>query len=215
MNACPLRRMTARTSSRAGYSLVEVLVAMVIMMIVLAGIYTIWFGLQRTYAFTEEDIDAQEQARNAMAEMVDLIRTSRQPDAPPNDSLRYVIVSADANSLVSWTDVDRDVNHDLELVRFRVDTTARTLFRDTSQSGDATFSTGSSVRLVGNWISNNASNPLFVYRDSNGSVLSTPVSDPLEIRTVVIDLRIDIETDKAPIAHRLTSVVQPRNLRTY
>ena len=110
-----------RLRGDGGFTLVELLVAMVLMLVIMAGIYAIWFGLQRTYSFTNDDMTAQEQARTALNEMVEFIRTARQPDPAPSDELAVVIVSADANSLVCWTDVDRDPNHDLELVRFRVD----------------------------------------------------------------------------------------------
>jgi prepilin-type N-terminal cleavage/methylation domain-containing protein len=204
-----------RMAHEKGFSLIELLVAMVLMIVVLGGIYTIWFGLQRSYSFTNDDMMAQEQARTALNEMVEFVRTARQPDPAPSEELDLVIVSADANSLVCWTDTDRDVNHDLELVRFRVDIATRTLYRDDCQTGDITFASAHTVRLVGNWISNTVARPLFSYAAANGSVLATPVADPTQIRQVTIDLRIDVFTDKAPIAHELRSVVQPRNLRQY
>lgn len=198
-----------------GFTLVELLVGMLIMLVVLGAIYTIWFGLQRTYSFTDDDMTAQQEARTALSEMVEFIRTARQPDPAPSEDLALVIVSADANSLVCWTDTDRDVNHDLELVRFRVDEGTRTLYRDDSQTGDPIFGESSSVRMVGKWLSNNADSPLFTYISGNGTTLDTPVLDPTQIRQVVIDLKIDIDTEQAPIAHELRSVVQPRNLRQY
>ncbi len=67
--------------------------------------------------------------------MVEFIRTAREPENVADDNLRMVIVSADSNSLTCWTDIDRDANHDLELVRFRVDSENRTLYRDTSDAG--------------------------------------------------------------------------------
>ncbi|MBC7292790.1 MAG: prepilin-type N-terminal cleavage/methylation domain-containing protein, partial [Thermoleophilia bacterium] len=70
-----------RLGGRRGFALVELLVAMALMLVVLAAIYGVWFGLQRTYSFTNEDLIAQEQARTALGEMVELIRTARQPDA--------------------------------------------------------------------------------------------------------------------------------------
>ena len=132
-----------RLRGDGGFTLVELLVAMVLMLVIMAAIYAIWFGLQRTYSFTNDDMTAQEQARTALNEMVEFIRTARQPDPAPSEDLAVVIVSADANSLVCWTDIDRDANHDLELVRFRVDDGTRTLYRDDSQTGDPTFSRGS------------------------------------------------------------------------
>jgi len=204
-----------RFQDEDGFSLMELLVVMVVMVVVLGAIYAVWFGLQRTYSFTDEDMKAQSEARAALAEMVEVIRTARQPETAASEDLEMVIVSADSNALVCWTDIDRDPTHDLELVRFRVDTGSRTLYRDVSQAGDPTFGEGTSVRLVGNWLANDDSTPLFSFRSSNGSELSTPVTAPMSIGEVEINLRIDIEVGKSPIAHHLSSVVQPRNLRQY
>lgn len=214
-NISGARSARRRLAEEDGLTLVELLVVIVVMLVVLTAIYTIWFGLQRTYSFTDEDLKAQSEARAALAEMVELIRTARLPESAPSEDLALVIVSADANALVCWTDVDRDTAHDLELVRFRVDTDSRTLYRDVSEVGDPTFGEGTSTKLVGNWLSNNDSNPLFSYRSANGSELATPVVTPTHIREVAINLRIDIETGRSPTAHHLSSVVQPRNLRQY
>lgn len=198
--------------------MIELLVVMLIMFVVLGAIYTVWFGLQRSYSFTNDDLAAQNQAQQAMAEMVEFIRTSRQPDPAPSEALNVVIYSASATSLVFWTDADRDAAHDLELTRFRVDTGTRTLYRDTSDSGDPTFGDGTAVRLVANCVSNNGSDPakyLFKYVGADGQPMTTPVADTTFIREVRIDLLIDIYENNRPIAHELTSTVQPRNLRQY
>jgi len=187
-------------------------VGMVILLVVLAAIYGIWFGLQRTYSFTDDDLSAQEQARAAMGEMVELIRTARMPDPLPSDpALRLVVVRAEANRLQCWTDLDRDEAHDLELVEFHVNTESRSLYRD-------------STRLVARWLSNDADAPLFAYHGANGAPLQMAtdtatgeeyVVDPSLIREISITLLIDVIKDRAPVRHELTSVVQPRNLRQY
>ncbi len=213
MSVSALKR---RLGHSRGFTLVELLVAMGLMMLVMLAIFTVWFGLQRTYGFTEDDMKAQQEARAALNEIVEFVRTARQPTSPPSEALDAVIVRADRNELVCWTDVDRDTAHDLELVRFRVDSdpSARTLYRDTSETGDINFASGGSVRLVGRWLSNTALVPLFTYRDAAGEVLTPPLSaaDLRQLRTIEIDLRIDVETGKSPIEHQLTSVVHPRNL---
>jgi hypothetical protein len=205
--------------------MVELLTAMVLMFVVMGAIYGIWFGLQRSYSFTEDDMRAQREAQIALAEMVELIRTARQPDPAPTDALNVVIYAADDNSLTCWTDVDRDPGHTLELVRFRVDTATRTLYRDTDvdHTYDATFASAPAVRLIGNWVSNRDLTdppdpnhpPLFTYYGAEGLLLDTPVEDPTQIREVHIDIRIDLYENNRPIAHELRSVVQPRNLRQY
>lgn len=206
-----------RSRDQRGFTLVELLVAMVLMLVVMGAIFGIWFGLQRAYTFTEDDMSAQQQARTALAEMVELIRTARQPDPAPTEALSVVIYHADKNSLTLWTDVDRDADHTLELVRFRVDPATRTLYRDTdtSHTNDPTFSSAVSVRLVSNWVSNDEDTPLFSYVGADGLVMDTPVADTTFIREIVIDLRIDVYEANRPMAHHLRSAVQPRNLRQY
>jgi len=208
---------------QSGFSLIELVVAMTLMLVVMAAVFGVWFGLQRTYSFTDEDLTAQEQARAAMGEMVELIRTARCPDPAPSEELNMVIVWASPNSLICWSDVDRDLEHTLELVRFRVETdpAIRSLYRDTSESGDIWFTDAHSTRLVSSWVSNDDDNPLFTYTGTNGTPVEVSqvwpyqVIDPTEIREVGIDLLVDLIVDKAPVRHHLHSVVQPRNLRQY
>ena len=197
--------------------MIELLVVMLLMFVVMGAIYGVWFGLQRSYSFTEDDMKAQQRAQMAMTEMVELIRTARLPDPAPSDALNVVIYEADDNTLTCWTDVDRDANHTLELVRFRVDEATRTLYRDTDvdHTNDPTFANTDAIRLVSDWVSNGSAIPLFSYVGSNGLPLETPVVDPTLIREVHIDLHIDVFENNRPIAHELRSVVQPRNLRQY
>jgi prepilin-type N-terminal cleavage/methylation domain-containing protein len=226
--ATKLRRLIRRISGTAGFSLTEVLVASVLMLVVLAAVYGIWFGLQRTYSFVDEDMKAQAEARSALNEMVELIRTAREPDVAVADNLDLVIVRAEPNLMILWSDVDRDPYHDLELIRYRVDSDPdeRTLYRDVSQTGDLTFSTGTTTRLVGHWISNDdeEGNWLYKYRGMNGTALAmteevvgdpSHVEDPTQIREVEILLLVDVVVGKSPEHHELVSLVQPRNLRTY
>jgi prepilin-type N-terminal cleavage/methylation domain-containing protein len=227
-----------RTTGQEGLTLIELLVASVLLLVVMGAVYGIWSGLQNTYAFTNDDMVAQEQARNAMGEMVESIRTARIPPSAPNETYNAVIPIATRNSITVWTDIDKDPNHDLELVRFRVDTTHRILYRDQATiTGHHIHWT--SERLVSPNVSNgeNAGDPadqalwLFTYYDANGNQLAfdhendaddddhghihKKLLDPTAIRQVRISLLVDIYADRAPITHQLTSVVQPRNLRQY
>lgn len=203
--------------------------ASALLLVVLAAVYGIWFGLQRTYGFTEEDLRAQSEARAAMNEMVEFIRTARQPDDPAvSDDHNLVIVEARPNSLICWTDVDHDAGHDVELVQFQVYTDESTgdgsLYRYTSQTDIADFSTfpsGSQTKLVGSYVANSdddLTQYLFTYW-GNGVELGfdgdMKVADPSKIREVHINLLVDVIIGEAPASHVLSSVVQPRNLRTY
>ena len=229
----PSRRM--RTTGQEGLTLIELLVASVLLLVVMGAVYGIWSGLQNTYAFTNDDMVAQEQARMAMGEMVESIRTGRIPPSAPTETYNQVIPIARRNSITVWSDVDKDVNHDLELIRYRVDTTHRILYRDEATIAGSHVD-WTSERLVSPNVSNgqNADDPsdvalwLLSYYDANGNRLAfddedgndpgpihNEIPDPTAIREVRISLLVDIYADRAPITHQLTSVVQPRNLRQY
>jgi len=206
------------TRAQAGYSLAELLVAMVILMIVLGAIYGAWQSLSRTYAFAEEDMSAQTQARFAMAEMVEYIRTARQPATVALESLDAVITQAGAFSLTLWTDTERDGTHDLQLIRFRVvpdplEThdagTTFELWRELGDSPTGSFDENPTRLVTANVGNSSATYPLFQYKDSTGA----NTTDVTKIREVVISLRIDVDPDRSPATNVLTSIVQPRNLR--
>lgn len=229
-----LARLRARASGEAGLSLVELLIAMMLMLVIMGAIYGVWNRLEKAYVFAEDDMLAQSEARMALGEIVEFVRTARVPESPPNDSLGTVIPFANPYEIWIWTDVDRDANHDLELVRFVVtrENGQAFLIRQESTAANGVFN-GSAVRVVNQNIRNDdtsveitsVANPLFEYFDSTGTQL-TPSSDysirPLsksvdvtKIRSVSINLRVDIDPTRSPIVHELSSVVQPRNLRQY
>lgn len=211
-----------------GFTLIELLVASVLLLVVMGAVYGIWSGLQNTYAFTNDDMIAQDQARTAMGEMVESIRTGRFPPSAPTETYNTVIPIAERNSLTVWTDIDKDSNHNLELVRYRVDTARHILYRDQATITPGQPPTWESERLVSPNVSNgpkagDTDDPelwLFTYYGADNT---TPlaydaqgvISDPTAIRQVRISLLVDIYADRAPITHQLTSVVQPRNLWQY
>lgn len=172
------------TGGQQGMTLIELLVASVLLLVVMGAVYSIWSGLQNTFEFTNDDMVAQDQARSAMGEMVEAIRTARLPlSAPPGYD--NVIPVAQRNSIMIWTDINKDANHDLELILFEV--RGRALYRDEAiLSGNVI--TGYVItgwkpeRLVSPNVSNgrDSSHPdadtdkalwLFTYYDANGKRL--------------------------------------------
>jgi hypothetical protein len=221
-----LRSIRPRSGSEsqkteAGLSLVELLVTMIVLIVVLLAIYATWSRLESTYAFTADDMLAQEQARAAMGEMVEYIRTAREPASvvgvfPVPENLRRVIVYASPTEIQMWVDTNRDEKHTLELVRYQVADGSLSRATDPPPYSDAPSFTGS-TRMVRAHVANDPSTPpLFTYREANDSppLNSLPsVKDTNLIREITIDLLVDIYVDRAPVAHELTSIVQPRNLR--
>ncbi len=205
------------TSSDGGFTLIEALIVTMLVVVVMAATFTVWSRLESTYSFFQDDVDAQEQARYALGEMIEYIRTARLPESVPYEYLDTVIPRAEQNEIWIWTDADRDPDHDLELVRFFVND-QRQLIRQESLTADGDWN-GAAVRIINSNIDNNSSKPMFLYYDANGALLSTDANgrtlEPPNIREVAIDLRVDIDPSRSPVVHELQSVVQPRNLRQY
>jgi prepilin-type N-terminal cleavage/methylation domain-containing protein len=215
-------------SRDAGFSLVELLVVMMILMVVMGAIYGIWMGLGRTYAFANDDISAQTQARAAMGEMVQYIRTARVPDAVTVEAYDFVIPQAGPFSVTLWSDVTGAGQ--LQLIRFRVSpdpitnpsASSYVLYRDQGNASTCSFAGATSVRLVTSNVANRnvTGGQLFTYMDTNGSALPVNatthmVDDPTQIRQIVINLRVDVDPSRSPAVNVLSSIVQPRNLRQY
>jgi len=233
----PQNRPRPPRSARAetGLSLVELLVASALSLVVMAAVYGIWGGLDRTFRFTNDDLIAQQQARDALGEMVEYIRTARVPIDPPTEYRNAVISYAGPYSIELWSDIDRDGGHVPDLTRFRVFPnpldaalpagTSFTLVREWGDNASGDFDESTvQVRLVTRNVGNDTGHALFSYADSAGDVIPFDavdaqgfpiVTDPTEIREVRVDLRVDIYTDEAPATHVLSSIVQPRNLRQY
>ena len=212
-------RVPVRSAPQAGFSLIELLVVVAILLVIMGAVYGVWLGLSRTYAFTEDDMSTQTQSRAAMAEMVEYIRTARQPLSVTIPGYDTVIPEAGPFSLTLWTDTNRDGSHTLQLIRFRVNPdplvsqpsgTRFELLREQGDASTCSFAGAIPVRLVTSDVANDSDlNPLFTYLDALGQ----PTADPVQIRQVVINLRIDVDPTRSPVVNVLRSVVQPRNLR--
>ena len=211
-------RLPGRPAGQAGVSLIELLVAISLLLVVMGAIYGVWQGLSRTYAFTEEDMSVQSESRAAMAEMVEYIRTARQPFSVSVASHDAVIPEAGPFSITLWTDTNRDGSHSLQLIRFRVSPDPLTspsgtefeLLREQGDASTCSFVGAIPVRLVSSHVANDsAAHPLFTYMNALGQ----PTTDPTRIRQVVINLRVDVDPTHSPAVNVLSSVVQPRNLR--
>jgi Tfp pilus assembly protein PilW len=220
-----------------GWTLIELLIASSLLLLVMGAIYGIWTGLERTYSITNLDIQAQQQARAAMGEMVQTIRTARIPNITPNEYRNAVISYAGPYRIELWSDVNNDASYSPELVRFRVDpdpmtSVGVTSFRLVRELGSTTStglfdglfdaSTNNVVQLVTGSVTNDLAHPLFSYQDSAGNPFkdasgnpAVVISDPTKIRQVTITLRVDIRPNGAPQSNVLSSIVQPRNLRQY
>ncbi len=160
-----------------GFTLVELLVAMVLAGVVTAGIYSLYRSQQRSFAAQDELSQLQAKMRTALYFLERDISTA---GCDPTGSAGAGILFADAN-VIRITE-DRNANGDA-----------------TEYNEDITYSlyTSSGIAKLGRKTPASASNqPLaeyvdaldFVYLDKDGNPLTTPVSEPNKIRSVQITL---------------------------
>ena len=99
MKVYPHRIFGSRRLGQDGFSLVELLVVSLLLIVIMGAAFAVWQGLSRTYAFTEDDIKVQQEARMAMTEMVEYMRTARQPVSVSSEELDAVITEAEPFSV--------------------------------------------------------------------------------------------------------------------
>lgn len=161
----------------AGFTLVELLLAMVLAAVVTAGIYSLYRFQQKSYAAQEQLSQLQTKMRTAL---YFLERDISMAGCDPTGGSNAGIITATSSS-IRITE-DRNANGD-----------------PTEYNEDITYSlyTASGIRKLGRKTPATASNqPIaeyidaldFVYLDKHGNVLPAPVSDPGKIMSVQITL---------------------------
>lgn len=96
-----LKRLDSSLSDR-GFTLVEILVAVAISGIVMAGIYSAYYSQQKSYVAQEEVAEAQQNLRAAMYFME---REIRMAGCDPSGSANSSIIAAGANSMQFSEDI--------------------------------------------------------------------------------------------------------------
>lgn len=96
-----LKRLGSSLSDK-GFTLVEILVAIAISGIVMAGIYSAYYSQQKSYVVQEEVAEAQQNLRAAMYFME---REIRMAGCDPSGSADAAIITAGANSMQFSEDI--------------------------------------------------------------------------------------------------------------
>jgi prepilin-type N-terminal cleavage/methylation domain-containing protein len=199
------RQSGGRLGGQDGVTLMELLVAMVIMSVISTMIIVAWVALQNSYAYSVKSDDARDTARDTLSRMRREIR-----DAMVDASGNGPVVLADANHIEIMT-AFHDPSESVQLVDY---TYTQATGQITRRRGTGTAS------AVAKNVVNTATTPIFTYGyyDSTGDfVTSTSVSgtDLTRIQTIEIHLLVDLNPGHSPTYMSLESTVQPRNQRQY
>jgi prepilin-type N-terminal cleavage/methylation domain-containing protein len=223
-----------RARRQQGLTLVELLTSIVIMGIVSAMILTVWFALQRSYAYSINSDNQQGIARDAMARMQREVRDAAcQPDILANGAQSYYPFTDAAINLATGARLDFTTPFndpvaqilDVSYQYVQTSSTSGTLYRyraiDPSASIDVNDIYAAKMTLATNVMNYSQGNnvPIFTYSyiDASGNVQTTTslgtVSQMQQILSVQIHLLIDTNPGHAPTYMDLMTTVQPRNMR--
>ena len=202
------------------FTLVEILIAMAMVGIVMAGIYTVFISTNRSYHTQDRVADAQQRVRVGIDFMVRDIRLAGldpavDPAIDPVDGNGAGIKEATAITLRLTADLDINGviddgdgvaprNQERITYDFSNNTLRRCLYEGT---GSETWQT-----LV-----NDVSALVFTYRDASGFIIPVPVSaaNLPNIRTVEISMTVEGEDVRGePFWRTLNTRVSCRNLGT-
>ncbi len=193
-------------------TLIEVLVAAAIFS-VLAGM--IWVFFKQSYSAQQFTIAQSMAISEAQRGVETLVREARE--ALPADTGAYPIEKADDFEFIFYTDYDRDSA--VERVRYFLN--GSNFYKGVIEPSGSplTYPADSEqVTILSRYVRNTASQPVFTYYDGDyaGRSTDTPLSTPAnvsQVRLVHINLRINVEPDKAPVDYYLESDAQIRNLK--
>lgn len=194
-----------RRRDQRGASLVEVLAVLAILLVVTGTVYGGVASTQNAIHGTDERLRNLDEARVLMAATSKDVRTAVRLSAGSSP-----FVLADLNEAIFYANLD--TTGAPKKVQISVDAQDRLIEQVwTADAGSIapnyTYTGQPAVRLVGRYVDNDASNPIFTYLDSTGVPLTaTPLSaaDLLAIKAVRIALVVK-KTSGVPI--RATTLV--------
>lgn len=193
--------MTAR--GEEGYTLVELLVVMSVSLVVLFATLGVFDAFSKSTAASDRLTQSQDAARTQLDRITELLRSAR----PRTDGGEAVIIPASGygglSDLTFTTYAGAGTANRLHAVRLCVNTTTRTLWRETLDDASGYVSPGASCpSAAGGWaratlvtnVANTAAVPLFALDSAR--------------RSLDIDLVVDGRTAGQPLALRSSAFLR-------
>lgn len=190
-----------------GFTLPEVLVVISILGVVSVALAGAIVNTYRGSAYVFEAAASVDNARRALTTAVQNLR-----EASYGEDGAYPIAAAATSTVTFYADVDQDG----PVERVRMYLTNETLYRGvTNPTGNPPSYVGQpeTVQTVVGYVRNDGTTPLFTYYDAAGMVLTSPV-DISQVAFITMDIRVDLNPQRAPNVYALTGSATLRNLRT-
>jgi prepilin-type N-terminal cleavage/methylation domain-containing protein len=226
--------------SQAGITLVELLVAMVVMGIVTTMLVGTWISLQRAFAYVRADNTAGATGRDALSRISSELRAAQpNPSGNPASATSFVLTLTtpyvcDANDCVFYSAYNNSSTaslsgtsgtNQLRLTAIWLDTSGsaaqKKLYWQRDTNGDGTLNASDrKILLADNVVNTQASisRPIFTYVLRAGETYSTATSltgtNVGSLVAVNVELAVDANVGHTPTYVDLVSTVRPRNAGT-
>jgi prepilin-type N-terminal cleavage/methylation domain-containing protein len=222
-------------NGQQGITLIELLVAMIIMSIVTTMLVMAWVNMQRATAFTIQDNDARADARDALSRMTTELRNAQPqviqsvtPSPSPTPWNVFTVAGPWETQFYSAYNVmngatsaatDGTGTAFLRLTKFYLSSGTLMMQRDTNNSGDFTAADRTWV-LARHVVNATMASPTAIfrygYRDGSGLYQTTDNSDGALTLSSIISVQIrvitDVSTRHTPKYIDLVTTVRPRNV---
>ncbi len=203
-----MKKILIIKNTQAGFSLVEILVSLFIVVIIGMAIVSFQINLFSLNRISNDNLLAQEDARRALKNMSTEIRSMS-----PSSMGAYAIVQAATSSLTFYTNIDSDSLQ--EKVRYFLD--GKTFKRGVVEPSGSPLNyngTETTRELIHDIA--NATTSIFSYYNSSYDGTSAPLTQPVDtllIRLIKINVIIDKDPLKLPPPLFMTTQVSIRNLK--
>ncbi len=201
------KSMFCKVIRHHGFTLVEAVITISIGTLLVMGIITFMIETGRLQSFISEQSDAIETADEATTVMTKALReTTDGADGS------YAVVTAEANTLIFFSDIDADANAEQVTYSLSDTTITQTIIEPTSAPAQYLSANGT-TKTVATGIVNGTytGNAIFSYYDLNNAILAEPITLS-EVKLVKIHLDVNVDPNRVPDTHTIETYVQLRNL---
>lgn len=191
-----------------GYTLIEVMIAMVLLVIISGGVTIFGKYYSESYSFAFQENVAISQAQRVISTISKELR-----QATTSDSGDYMFQETNDFSLAFFANIDQDEL--IERVRYYLEDTTLKKSVIKPAGSPLNYSQPEKISIIAEHISNH-STPLFSYYNQDWPTDTTNNPLPqsarlLETTLVGVDVRVDTDLDMPPAEYRVTTTIQVRN----
>jgi prepilin-type N-terminal cleavage/methylation domain-containing protein len=206
-------RARARSDSESGFTLIEMMIATMMLSVVLAAAVGVLSSMQREAVFTTNRFTAEGEAQTIADRITKDLRT-----AVATSATGAAFASADVNNVTFYANLADPLGPDELHAYLTLDPGTNVyLFHEDSTSPNAGGSVGNytytgtpSTRIDGQYI--DTSQPIFSYFDSSGAAIATPITTVTALRSidsVGINLRVRVNPTSPVVV--ISTIVHVRN----